>query len=538
MTERQSENVLFAELDNKLTSLLLKRLSIIFYVLLLLSTISVTVSFAYITKLKIATQRHYDSYLLSEQLRHSSDQLTKMARAYAATGNTKYLNFFKKIIDIRNGDQPRPKNYHRVYWDFLMPIDGEAPFSEGKAISLDRLLERLQLDQYELDLLIKAHKKSDVLTQLENRAFTLVAEENNIQAMAILYSQEYLISKASIMTSINEFYRVREAHSEDLVIEREKMFYIAIILSVIFLISMIILLFYQSYLRSQIDRAQVEQLNDAVTIKTSQVKEKNLQLKSFISDLKKAQDKLIEVEKMSVLSGLVAGVAHEINTPIGIGITASSHQIQEIDDSQNIVQQGKMTKQKLNDFMDGIRSGSELVFDNLNRVVNLINSFKKVAVDQEVDEKRMIELHDYVNDIINVLHSQYSNRTIEIDNAITSELNVNTHPGSISKIISQIVSNAFNYAFLADDFGIIKISCSNKQGHLELIISDNGKGMNKETLAHIFDPFFTTARGSGAVGLGLNVVYNLVTQKLGGNIQCKSTLSLGTTFVISFPIED
>ncbi|MEH6450616.1 MAG: HAMP domain-containing sensor histidine kinase [Oleispira sp.] len=538
MIEQQEQEGTLPEYDNQYILLLLKRLNNVFYILFILSIIAVTSSFVYINQLKIATQHHYDSYLLSEQLRLSSDQLTQMARAYAATGNVKYRNFFNKILAIRNGDHTRPKNYHRVYWDFLMPIDGKAPFPEGTAISLDRLLERLHLDRRELDVLIKARQDSDGLTKLEDRAFELVAQQKNTQATAILYSQEYLVAKVLIMNNINEFYKLREVRSENLIKDREEKLYVSAGLSIILLASMIIILFYRFYLRARFDRAQVELLNGTVALKTQQIREKNIELELFISNLKKAQDKLIEVEKMSVLGGLVAGVAHEINTPIGVGITASSHQIYELDESQNILKHGKMTKQKLTDFMDHIRTGSELIFSNLNRVVHLIDSFKEVAVDQEMDEKRMVELHDYVDQVIGTLYSQYCHRPIEIDNAIALDLSVSTYPGSISKIVSQIVLNSLIYAFSADDDGLIKISCSNKQGHLELTISDDGKGMDKETLNHIFNPFFTTARTSGAVGLGMNVVYNLVTQKLGGDIRCESTLGVGTTILISFPIED
>jgi len=458
-----------------------------------------------------------------------------MARAYAATGKEKYHVFFNEILAIRNGNIPRPRNYHRVYWDFLMPEQGQPPFPRGDTISLDRLLERLSLTQPEVDILIAARQKSDALTVLEDQSFTLVKQQENTQALAILYSEDYLLAKASIMADINNFYRLREKRTEDLVkISEDKLYYSASI-AIIAVFIMVIIICYRFYLIAKLDRREVGFLNEKVQFKTKEIREKNEQLEIMLADLKKTQDKLIESEKMSVLGGLVSGVAHELNTPIGVGITASSNQIDEIEENDQLMQGGKMTKNQFVDFMDHLKLSAELIFSNLNRVAHLIDSFKKVAVDQELDDKRTVHLKAYVDEVISTLSSLFSTRSVNIVNAIDESFEVEIFPGSIARIITALLLNALEHAFTLEDSGTIHFSANLVGNEIELKIKDDGKGMDEKTKTHIYDPFFTTARDSGGIGLGMNVVYNIVTQKLGGDIQCNSTLNKGTEIVMKWP---
>ena len=515
--------------------ILLKLLNSTFYILFLISFIATISSVTYLNQLKLSSQNHYDSYLLSEQLRHSSDNLTTMARAYAATGKEKYHNFFNEILAIRNGNIPRPRNYHRVYWDLLMPEQGQAPFAKGETISLDRLLERLNLTQPEVDVLIAARQKSDALTVLEDKSFTLVKRQENPQAIAILYSEDYLLAKALIMADINGFYSLREKRTADLVMISENKLYYSASIAIISVFLMVIIICYRFYLIANLDRREVGFLNEKVQIKTKEIREKNEQLEIMIDDLNRAQDKLIESEKMSVLGGLVAGVAHELNTPIGVGITASSNQIDEIEENDQLMQGGKMTKNQFVDFMDHLKLSAELIFCNLNRVAHLIDSFKKVAVDQEVDEKRTVHLREFVDEVVSTLSSLFRDRSVNIFNTIDESLEVEIFPGSIARIITAILLNALEHAFTLEDSGTIHFSANLVGNEIEFKIKDDGKGMDEKTQTHIYDPFFTTARDSGGIGLGMNVVYNIVTQKLGGDIQCHSTLNKGTEIVMRWP---
>ncbi len=515
--------------------ILLKLLSSLFYILFLISFIATIYSVTYLNQLKISSQNHYDSYLLSEQLRHSSDNLTTMARAYAATGNEKYHVFFNEILAIRNGNVPRPKNYHRVYWDILMPEQGQAPFPRGSTISLDRLLERLSLTQAEIDILITARQKSDALTLLEDKSFTLVKRQENPQALAILYSEDYLLAKASIMADINDFYRLREKRTESLVKGSEDKLYYSASIAIIAVFIMVIIICYRFYIIAKLDRREVGFLNEKVQFKTKEIREKNEQLEIMLTDLKKTQDKLIESEKMSVLGGLVAGVAHELNTPIGVGITASSNQIDEIEENDQLMQGGKMTKNQFVDFMEHLKLSAELIFSNLNRVAHLIDSFKKVAVDQELDDKRTVHLKAYVDEVISTLSSLFRDRSVSIVNTIDENLEVEIFPGSIARIITAILLNSLEHAFTLEDSGTIHFSANLVGNEVEFKIEDDGKGMDERTQTHIYDPFFTTARDSGGIGLGMNVVYNIVTQKLGGDIQCNSALNKGTEIVMKWP---
>ncbi|QZA81083.1 hypothetical protein [Deefgea piscis] len=179
----------------------------------LLAAVFVYLSYFTLAERQEASDRRYQSFLLAEQMRLSSDQLTLMARAYAATGNPKFLQFYNQILDIRNGKQPRPENYHRVYWDFLMPQQGQPPFANGQTISLHNLLDKNGFTEQELQQLRSAQASSDQLADLERTVFKLVAQNkpkvagNYVTPAAVsqLYSEAYLQAKSQIMGGLINF---------------------------------------------------------------------------------------------------------------------------------------------------------------------------------------------------------------------------------------------------------------------------------------------------------------------------------------------
>ncbi len=254
-----------------------------------------------------------------------------------------------------------------------------------------------------------------------------------------------------------------------------------------------------------------------------------------ISDQKQAEDSLAEAEKMASLGGLVAGVAHEVNTPIGVGVTAASHLKQRTERFVKLIEQGELRRSDLDTFVEMAISSTNILEANLSRASNLISSFKQVAVDQSSEKKRSINVLDYVRDVLASLHPYLKNtkHTVLVDGDET--IAIDTFPGAVSQLLTNLIMNSLSHAFDQDETGTICIHVEAAGADLVMTYSDDGQGMNDDVRSHIFDPFFTTKRGSGGSGLGMHIVFNQVTQTLGGTVKCESEIGQGTTFTVTIP---
>lgn len=250
--------------------------------------------------------------------------------------------------------------------------------------------------------------------------------------------------------------------------------------------------------------------------------------------VKKAQSKLLESEKMAYLGSLVAGVAHEINTPVGIGITAASFLEQKCRDIHALCNTGGMKKSDLIAFIEVARESSEMVLNNLQRAAELIRSFKQVAVDQSNEEKRRFNVHEYIKYLFKSLHHRLKKTKIIVSTECPEDLQYFGLPGVLSQIITNLVENSLIHGFDEDEEGQIHLRVEPFEGKIRFTYSDTGRGISGDSIKHIFEPFFTTARNKGGSGLGLHIVYNLVTQTLGGSIDCQSTPGNGVSFIMEF----
>lgn len=272
-------------------------------------------------------------------------------------------------------------------------------------------------------------------------------------------------------------------------------------------------------------------LEEKVELRT---KDLELSMEQLIS----TQKQLVQSEKMASLGELVAGVAHEINTPIGIGITLGSliHEvtIETIDklNSQNL------SKSELDDYLDKVHESSKIILMNMEKAKTLINSFKNVAVDQSLDEMREINVGQYIEDTLAGLRSKYKRKKQSISFECHETIFIETYPSAIYQIITNLVVNSYTHGFKDRDDGHIYIELTKDATNKSLIIvySDDGNGMNQEVSKRVFDPFFTTERAKGGSGLGMNIVYNLVVQKLNGEIICESEPNSGTRFTVTIPM--
>ena len=261
----------------------------------------------------------------------------------------------------------------------------------------------------------------------------------------------------------------------------------------------------------------------------------NRELQFTLDELKLAQKQLVESEKMAALGGLVAGIAHEINTPLGIGVTAASHLEDETRKLMKLVDEGKVSRAALDTYQTDALSSAQLILSNLRRAGHLIKSFKQVAVDQSSEQAREIDLKTYLEEILVSLGPALKKTPHRVSIKCPENLRLLTYPGAISQIVVNLVMNSLIHGFEGIEHGEIRIECQSYDEEWLLLYRDNGVGMSEDVRQRVFDPFFTTKRGQGGSGLGLHVVYNLVTQLLRGSLDCISAPGKGVEFQIQLP---
>ncbi|NNM54934.1 MAG: substrate-binding domain-containing protein [Spirochaetales bacterium] len=250
------------------------------------------------------------------------------------------------------------------------------------------------------------------------------------------------------------------------------------------------------------------------------------------------ETQMIQSEKMAALGSLVAGVAHEINTPVGIGVTTASDLHQHTRDVLKAFENNQLTKTQFHQYLSLIEEEARLIEINLLKAGDLIRSFKKIAVDQSHEEARRFEVGPYIKDIVLSLHSQWKVGGHRCEVECPESLALKGPPGTLAQILGNLISNAVFHGFEGRNGGLIKIVVWESPHGLRLEFSDNGQGIPPEYLDRIFEPFFTTKFGRGGSGLGLHIVYNLVTQIWKGTISCVSAPGQGTKFIVDFPAQD
>lgn len=252
--------------------------------------------------------------------------------------------------------------------------------------------------------------------------------------------------------------------------------------------------------------------------------------------LRKAEVQLRETEKMAALGELVAGVAHEINTPVGIGVTAASYLDAKTKNVLELFDSDQLKRSNLKSYLDAAENASQSILVNLKRAADLVKSFKQVAVDQVNQEARTFKVREYFDEVILSLKPQLkkTNHLIEIE--CDDSLEIKSSPGAFAQILTNFIMNSIKHGFDKTSDGVIKVKFYQEFNNFIFIYSDNGKGIPANHIKKIFDPFFTTKRAKGGTGLGLNIVYNIVTQKLNGTISCSSPLKTGVVFEIKIPL--
>lgn len=524
-----------------------KWLFILVIVLILITGLSAYYTFLSLSTLEKTEQQRYEMLQLSSQVRLSSDNLTLMARAYAATGKTKYLTFFNQILAIRNGEHPRPKHYGRVYWDFLMPEHGLAPSENGKAISLKTMLKNAGITESERQMLNEAQAASDKLVEIEQKAFSLVdigltqapnynQSEQRLSALDLLYSETYLQAKAHIMAKVNTFLQLQGQRTEAAMRDAGKVNKVATLFVLLSFVMLFVAVIAYAYFRQLYSRRLINLLKESVDGQFDLLTQKNEILAENAKVMKDTFEQLVEAEKMASLGSLVSGVAHEVNTPLGIAVTAGDYIANEARTLETQFGNETLSRDDITRYFSNMSESVRLLTTSLQRAAELIQSFKQVAVDQSHQDIRSINLKSYLDDVFVSLTPLFKNKGITIRNLIRDDLLLQVEVGSIGQIFTNLVNNSIIHGFeQGNREGEIAISATDNEQQVVISFRDNGVGMSESVLSKVFEPFYTTNRSNGGSGLGMSIVYNLVTAKLHGSIECTSEVNAFTEITITLP---
>jgi len=277
------------------------------------------------------------------------------------------------------------------------------------------------------------------------------------------------------------------------------------------------------------------QLNVSLELR---VTERTHELEAALSGLRQAQDELVRSEKMASLGALVAGVAHELNTPVGNAVLAAST-LEGRQREFEAAMVGGLRRSELNAFLATLRETGAVLERNLQRAATLIGSFKQIAVDQSSYQRRAFELSEVVQEIALAISPTLKRSGVQLIEQVPLGLRMDSYPGPLGQVLINLVNNAVVHAFEEGGaVGCVRITAELAEGgHVRLCVSDNGRGIARQHLKRIFDPFFTTRLGQGGSGLGLHIVYTLVTGLLGGRIEVRSEPGQGTEFTIELPLK-
>jgi PAS domain S-box-containing protein len=278
------------------------------------------------------------------------------------------------------------------------------------------------------------------------------------------------------------------------------------------------------------------QLEARVTLRTAELQSANQDLSHALETLKVAQDQLVQSEKLAALGALVAGVAHELNTPIGNGLTVASSLEHRIRDFSELVHSG-LRKSDVHAFTSDMQQASDILVRNLGRAAALVTSFKQVAVDQTSSQRRRFELSSVVGEILVTLNPSIRKTTCSVSTQIDSALWLDSYPGPLGQVLTNLINNAMVHGFMPGEEGKIEVQAWAKDDKYVVIeVRDTGQGIQSGDLHRVFDPFFTTRLGQGGSGLGLHIVHNLVQSVLGGRIDVHSRAGAGATFSMTLPM--
>jgi len=278
------------------------------------------------------------------------------------------------------------------------------------------------------------------------------------------------------------------------------------------------------------------ELEDRVQRRTDSLERANAELVQTLDTLRSTQDRLLQADKLAALGSLVAGVAHEINTPIGNALMAVSTLSERLRQFQQRLEQG-LRRSELDALVQHAGTATDIAERNLSRAADLVSSFKQVAVDQTSAQRRRFQLDEVVREILLTLQPQLRRTPFVVEVDVPADIWLDSYPGPLGQVLSNLIQNALLHGLAGRDQGRVRIEAQQTQEScLRLSVADDGCGIPAHLHDRVFEPFFTTRLGQGGSGLGLPIVHNLVTGVLGGRLELESNPGLGTRFLITCPL--
>jgi signal transduction histidine kinase len=262
------------------------------------------------------------------------------------------------------------------------------------------------------------------------------------------------------------------------------------------------------------------------------------ELQDMVGTLAKAREDIVRNEKLAGLGAMVAGIAHELNTPIGNSLmAATTFEMQTDDIGQHLASEGVITRKEFEHYIQNARLSVDILSRNLHRAADIVTNFKQVAVDQTSSQRRSFLLAEVVAGNVLTLQPTIKRTPFVIEQHVPEDLMMESYPGPLGQVITNLINNAIVHAYDGRREGLIAVTAQlSAQGWVTLSVEDHGVGIRREDVPRIFDPFFTTKLGVGGSGLGLNIVHNIVTEVLGGTISVSSELGGGTRFTLMLPM--
>lgn len=285
------------------------------------------------------------------------------------------------------------------------------------------------------------------------------------------------------------------------------------------------------------EQERVESLRQSERLLEQRVKERTLALSATIEHLKQTQAELVQAEKLASLGALVAGVAHELNTPIGNALMMSTTLEEASKQFDALVETGPLRRSDLSNYAQNSKNMAEMVTRSCQRAATLINIFKQIAVDQASEQRRSFDLNTLIQDNIATLKPSLKQTNWTIETNVPAGILCDSYPGPLGQVVIHLIQNAGVHAFASGQDGVLNIDATLSDGRIHLSFTDNGIGMDAHVLTHIFDPFYTTQLGQGGNGLGLAISRNIVEGVLGGTIHAMSEPGKGSSFILHFPTQ-
>lgn len=278
-------------------------------------------------------------------------------------------------------------------------------------------------------------------------------------------------------------------------------------------------------------------LEDRVIERTEELQQANQELETTLEALNLAHEELVNSEKLAALGALVAGISHELNTPIGNSLmVASTLSDQTSRLLVNYRGNKGITRSSLESYINDVDKAGDILVRNLHRAADLVNSFKQVAIDQTSSQRRTFSLEEITSEILLTLWPVIRKSPYTVEQSIPTDITFDSYPGPLGQVLSNLINNALLHGFEGRNQGVVVIAAhSSAEGWVELTVQDDGIGIPAANLNRIFDPFFTTKLGAGGSGLGLNITHNIVSGILGGRVRVQSAVGTGTTFTLTLP---